>query len=252
MIELGERVMRRFPRLFLFLVLAMVLLTAACGAEGEANPTMMVGTLLPENNDLTGTPFAAETSGTGETATAIATGTAMLGLETPTLGVTDSAATQAVGTPGATRTAVIPVTGQEIMLVECQFCVDTRAHALLVLPDTATFNITSPALGATTSNTTAVDAEPRCTTVEVNNGRQVVLCSGPEMTPLVVNICTDASTCTDFPVDLLACPLSQGNQTTPNQTNNTPDNTGNTTVTETATPLSTSSTPTITVSTPTP
>jgi hypothetical protein len=44
--------------------------------------------------------------------------------------------------------------------------------------------------------------------VEVNNGRQVVLCSGPEMTPLVVNICTDASHCTDFPLDLLACPLT--------------------------------------------
>jgi hypothetical protein len=105
-----------------------------------------------------------------------------------------------------TRTPGIPVTGQEIMLVECQFCVDTRAHALLVLPDTATFQITSPAV---TANTTT-DTQPTCTTVEINNGRQVVLCSGPEMTPLVVNICTDASTCTDFPVNLLACPLTQG------------------------------------------
>jgi hypothetical protein len=115
--------------------------------------------------------------------------------------------TQATGT-GTTRTPGIPITGQNIMLVECQFCVDTQAHALLVLPDTATFKIVSPAQSTTTSPTT--NSAPACTTVEVNNRKQVVLCSDPEMTPLVVNICTDASTCTDFPVDLLACPLTQG------------------------------------------
>jgi hypothetical protein len=132
------------------------------------------------------------------------------GLETAAVGSGGVVSTQAVATQasalGSTRTPGIPVTGQDIMLVECQFCVDTRAHALLVLPDTATFEISSPA--STTSTTT--DMQPNCTTVEINNGSQVVLCSGPEMTPLVVNICTDANDCTDFPVDLLACPLTQG------------------------------------------
>jgi hypothetical protein len=145
-------------------------------------------------------------------------------LETPTVGSGGFVTTPAVGTqapatsPGVTRTPGIPVTGQDIMLVECQFCVDTRAHALLVLPDTATFQITSPAV---TANTTT-DTQPTCTTVEINNGRQVVLCSGPELTPLVVNICTDASHCTDFPVDLLACPLTQGGAAGPAATPTTP------------------------------
>ena len=109
------------------------------------------------------------------------------------------------------------------MLVECQFCVDNRAHALLVLPDKATFKITSPA----SATTTTADAQPSCTTVEVINGRQIVLCSGPEMTPLMVNICADGSNCTDFPVDLLACPLTQEGTVIPGGA-----------VTSTATPLS--------------
>ncbi len=166
-------------------------------------------------NDLTGTPFGpTETIGTTPTATGsgliVTPETTSIVLETATTSAGGLITTPAVGTQapaaGVTRTPGIPVTGQDIMLVECQFCVDTRAHALLVLPDTATFQITSPAV---TANTTT-DTQPTCTTVEINNGRQVVLCSGPEMTPLVVNICTDASHCTDFPVDLLACPLSQG------------------------------------------
>lgn len=208
--------MKKFSRYPLFLALILVLLMTACGAEQGNSPTA-VGTLLPENNDLTSTPFGPTvTIGTTPTATgsgAIVTSeTPSTILETPTAGAGGLILTPAVGTqapaasPGLTRTPGIPVTGQEIMLVECQFCVDTRAHALLVLPDTATFQITSPAV---TANTTA-DTQPTCTTVEINNGRQVVLCSGPEMTPLVVNICTDASTCTDFPVNLLACPLTQG------------------------------------------
>jgi hypothetical protein len=206
--------MMKFSRYPLFLILILVLLTTACGAEQGASPTT-VGTLLPENNDLTSTPFGpTETVGTTPTATdmglIVTPETTSSVLETPTVSSgglinTPSVATQ-VPASGLTRTPVIPVTGDDILLVECQFCVDTRAHALLVLPDTATFQITSPAV----SSSTTTDTQPTCTTVEINNGRQVVLCSGPELTPLVVNICTDASTCTDFPVDLLACPLSQG------------------------------------------
>lgn len=201
--------MRKFSRLSLFLALILVLLTAACAAEDGATPTV-IGTLLPDGSDLTSTPLGGVATGTTETAigtvVGMETATTTTGLETPTAGV----ATQVLGTQdpglGITSTPVVPVTGQdEIMLVECQFCVDTRAHALVVLPDTATFQITSPAV----SPNTTTDVQPTCTTVEVNNGRQVVLCSGPEMTPLVVNICTDAANCTDFPVDLLACPLTQ-------------------------------------------
>lgn len=206
--------MKKFSRYPLFLALILVLLMTACGAEQGASPTT-VGTILPENNDLTSTPFGpTETIGTTPTATGsdliVTPETTSSVLETATTSAGGLITTPAVGTQapavGVTRTPGIPVTGQDIMLVECQFCVDTRAHALLVLPDTATFQITSPAV---TANTTT-DTQPTCTTVEINNGSQVVLCSGPEMTPLVVNICTDASNCTDFPVNLLACPLTQG------------------------------------------
>jgi hypothetical protein len=82
----------------------------------------------------------------------------------------------------------------------------------------------------------------------VNNGRQVVLCSGPEMTPLTINICTDANTCVDFPVDLLACPLVQSapGVAGPKETQSAPV-TGNPTVTTTTTPTSS-----VIISTPTP
>jgi hypothetical protein len=210
----------------------------------------MVGTLLPGGSDLTSTPFGGAVTAVA-TETAVGFGTLVIGLETatttgglesPTAGVvTPGLETQTPGI-GTTATPGIPVTGQDIVLVECQFCVGTRAHALLVLPDTATFQITSPSV----SPTTTVDTRPNCTTVEINNGRQVVLCSGPELTPLVVNICTDASNCTDFPVDLLACPLTQGGTVNPDGTQ-TPGNAGaaatSTTspggsATSTATPLS--------------
>lgn len=248
---LGDRNLKKISRLFLFGALIVVLLTAACAAEEGATPTSLVGTVLPGDEDMTGTPFdLTETVGTVtglETETGVGTvttaETATGGLETPTTMATSGAATQTNGTQpstgGTTQTPVVPVTGADVILVECQFCVDTRAHALLVLPDTATFEIVSPAPATTTSN--APDSESRCTTVEVNNGRQVVLCSGPEMTPLVVNICTDATTCTEFPVDLLACPLTQ-------QPGNQPQSTPETEGTETTT----TTTPGVSVSTATP
>lgn len=216
MIE-GDREMRRFSRLLLLGATILVLITAACAAEGTT-PTA-VGTLLP--GDETSTPFGAstETTGTAEIETAT-TGTAETAVETPTVGVTDTAAvsTSTTQTTG-TGTPSIPVTG-DIVLVECQFCVDTTAHALLVLPDTATFEIVSPPPATTTSTTSVGATSPICTTVEVNNGRQVVLCSGPEMTPLTINICVDANTCADFPIDLLACPLAAQPTAAPTNTNN--------------------------------
>lgn len=220
--------MKNISRLFLFGAL-ILLLTAACGAEEGTPTTSYPGPSISggDDLDLTGIPFGGiDTTETAETASG--------DLETPI----DSAATQvtATGSPDVitTQTPGIPVTGAEVILIECQFCVDTRAHALLVLPDTATFEIVSPAPSTTTSTTTA-DTESRCSTVEVNNGKQVVLCSGPEMSPLVLNICTDANTCTDFPVDLPACPLTQGGTAVPNQTQTTPG-TGGTGTISTSTP----------------
>src|SRR5215207_8927208 len=172
--------MKKISRLFLFGALILVLLTAACGAEEGATPTL-AGTSFPDGEDLTSTPAGGDldTTQTAETETATTAETATGGAETPTASPTDAASTQ---TPG------IPVTGVDVVLVECQFCIDTMAYALLVLPETATFEVVSPANSTTTSTTT------NCSTVEVNNGKQVVLCSAPEMTALTLNICSDVNT----------------------------------------------------------
>ena len=203
-------------RLLLMTSLIFVLLTAACGTE--EGTVIIVETSTPIGGDLTDTPFATVPTGVAETAT----GVSPVAVDsTATLAVTDDAGSQAtaVSSPvaGTTRAPSIPVTGSEIVLVECQFCVDTWAQALLVLPDTATFQVVSSDPAVTTSTS---DMQPSCLTVEVNNGRQVVLCSGQEMTPITLNICTDVNTCTDFSVDLLACPVTTQQQpgAIPNQT----------------------------------
>lgn len=196
--------MKKISRFFLFGALILMLLTAACAAEEGTTPTGFVETDVAgvDTPDLTGTPFDDGTE-TPETATTAETPTGDLETQTP-----DAAQVTATGSPPAdtTHTPGVPVTGVDVILIECQFCIDTWAYAMLVLPDTATFEIVSPTPSTTTSTTSNA---PRCSTVEVNNGKQIVLCSGPETTPLVVNICTDVNTCTDFPIDLLSCPLTQ-------------------------------------------
>ena len=211
--------MKKVSRVFLFGALVLVVLTAACGAEESTTPPVLA--TLPgaeATSTLPGGVDATQTVGT-ETATTAATAeTPTAALETPTLSGTDSVSTP-VTSVGSTATRVgqtqgIPVTGLDIVLVECQFCIDTLAHALLVLPDTATFEVTAPTASAATTDT----VKTICSTIEVNNGKQVVLCSGPEKTPITLNICTDANTCTDFPVDLQPCPLTQSGTAVPNTT----------------------------------
>jgi hypothetical protein len=209
--------MKKISKVFLFVALAVVLVTAACGADQGGEPTLS-GTLLPSDLDLTSTAaFAPDTTETAETqpaATVETTAeTSTAGLETPTASGAESLSTTATATVagvtavGTARTPVVPVTGMDIVLVDCQFCVDTLAHALLVLPDTATFEVVAANTTTTTTTTSALNTN--CSTIEVNNGKQVVLCSGPEMTPITLNICMNRNTCTSFPVQLLACPLTQ-------------------------------------------
>ncbi len=205
--------MKKISRSFLFGSLALVLLTAACGANQNATPTLS-GTSIVE----TSPPFLGLGTSVAGTATSLITGTpgtattaiATTGSETPTVSGTQSVSTQVTSITGATATpnAAIPVTGSEITLVDCQFCIDNLAHALLVLPDVSTFQVVSPMPTANTSNAIS------CSTIEVNNGKQVVLCSGPASTPIMLNICTSGN-CTNFPVNLQACPLAQPQQATP-------------------------------------
>ena len=123
-------------KIFLFGALILILLTAACAANRGAAPTL-VGTTLP--GIPTNTPFGGFGTGTATTAEAPTAGS-----EIPSTLVTQSVATQVptiVGSPagGTSQTAIIPVTGLDILPVECHFCLDNMAHAVLVLPYTDTF-----------------------------------------------------------------------------------------------------------------
>src|SRR5262245_26568856 len=127
--------MKKFSRLFLLGALTLVLLTAACGGEeGTATPigTSPGATSYPPPFD-TETPAITETEMTSTEAT---TETPTAAVDLTGTAVTNTTETAATGT---TQTPGIPVTGSNILLLECQFCVDTIAHALLVIPETATF-----------------------------------------------------------------------------------------------------------------
>jgi hypothetical protein len=139
------------------------------------------------------------------------------------------------------------VTGSEITLVDCQFCIDNLAHALLVLPDVSTFQVISPTPATNTTNTIS------CSTIEVNNGKQVVLCSGPASTPVMLNICTNGS-CTNFPVNLQPCPVTQPQQATtaPGTTQAAPTSSTGAAASPTATTAAGTPTPVTITDTPTP
>ena len=192
--------MKKISRLFLYGALAVILLTAACAPE-EGTPTV-VETLPPV--DLTPSPAATDGTGTAETettSTAATETTSTAATETTVTAdltgtapaATDTTQTAATDT---TQTPSIPVTA-EVILLECQFCVNNMAHALLVLSETATFELTTTATGTDTG----------CNTVDTFDDRQVVLCRAEENTSLTLNICTDGN-CTELAVDLQPCPVT--------------------------------------------
>ena len=58
--------------------------------------------------------------------------------DSPTAFATDTTATNTTLTPS------IPVTGLELIQLDCQYCVDNIAHAQFVIPREASFRVTSP------------------------------------------------------------------------------------------------------------
>jgi hypothetical protein len=159
--------MKNISRLFLFGALTLMLMTAACaGQQG-----------LP-------------------TATAQATSTAI-----PALTSTSTASTPSeTATPNTTLTPGIPVTSLTVSLV-CQFCIDTFAHALVVIPAGTTFTVLTP----TASVSTTTDTNPSCNTVETLNDQQIVLCRAPSNTLITLSVCA-GNNCQPFTVRLQTCP----------------------------------------------
>lgn len=184
--------MKKTIRLFLFGALALIVLTACAGQEGS--PTA-IGTTGP-GTDFTATPFATDAAGVGTAETAT-------GSPEATLDTTSTALPSGTDTTGTltTQTASIPVTGLESVLLPCQFCINGVAHAMLVLPDTATFEV----LSQTASVAPTTDAASGCNTVDTLDGNQIVLCRGQENTAMNLNICAGAN-CQQLTVTLQSCP----------------------------------------------
>ena len=153
--------MNNLSRSFLACGLILTFLISACGALQETSPTP-VGTILPGESVPSSTPVF--TSTVPPTATDIST------------------------------TPLIPITGENVVSLQCQFCVDGETHAVLVFPDYAYFDVVS------TSPVT-------CFTANVVNGQRILICRGAQQTSFNLNICSDNTNCLQFPVALQECPL---------------------------------------------
>lgn len=230
--------MKKNLTLILASALILILFVSACAPQEEETPIVVA-----TNPGLqTDTPSALETetltTGTETTSTA---GTPDTTDTTPTVDLTGTL-------PATTQTPGIPVTGAENILLECQYCIDNMAHTLLVFPDTATFELVSPAAAVTESG-----FETGCNAIDVFNGRQVVLCRAEENTSLTLNICTDANACAELQVDLQTCPDAAGTQPGVTDTAEPGVETNTPSAVETGTPMAEpTSTPLLTIPTATP
>ena len=156
--------MSRISRQVLMGALTLIFLTSACGRLTLASPTP-VWTVPP-----TGQPVLPTVT-----------------LEAPT-------ATSIPGTP------LIPVTGENFVSLQCEFCVDAETHAVLILPDIAYFDVGSA-------------SSVSCLTADVTAGKRILICHGPQSTSFNLNVCSDPSNCLQFPVYLQPCPLLQAGAT---------------------------------------
>jgi hypothetical protein len=118
--------------------------------------------------------------------------------------VTGTPPTPTAGTPQSAAVAVV-----------CGFCVKNNPHIGLTIPENVTFQVTAPSSGVT------------CSSVEVLEGQQVVLCHAAAPMSFTLNVCLDGH-CADHVLELLDC--SQLPTATP-----LPSLTPTATVTQTAT-----------------
>lgn len=102
---------------------------------------------------------------------------------------------------GSSDGSLIPITGDNVVFMQCQFCAAEETHAVLIFPASAYFNVEQ------TSSAT-------CLTADVVSDRRIVICRGPQETAFNLSICSDPSNCLQFPVALQPCALLQGSITT--------------------------------------
>jgi hypothetical protein len=92
-------------------------------------------------------------------------------------------------------TAFIPITGMDVVSLQCQFCVKDQPHAVLIMSNQASFSVADPANGIT------------CASAQEVNGQRILLCRGTQQSTFTLNVCVDANNCLQFPVTLQPCPL---------------------------------------------
>lgn len=103
-----------------------------------------------------------------------------------------------------TPTAFIPITGMDVVSLQCQFCVNEEAHAVLIMSNLTFFNVSDPASGVT------------CLTAQEVNDKRIVLCRGAQQAAFQLDVCVDDANCLQFPITLQRCPLiPQTGQGTP-------------------------------------
>ena len=148
--------MKKTSRRILIGLFMLILLNSACTGLVRTEPTAM-GTILASGQ------------------TALPTSTGFTATSTPI-------------------TPIIPITGENVVEMQCQFCVNDLTHAVFIFPDFAIFDVES--------------ASPvTCMTAEVINGQRVLVCYGQQSTSFNLKICSDNSNCLLYPVALQPCPL---------------------------------------------
>ncbi|HEY7712742.1 MAG TPA: hypothetical protein VIG57_22215, partial [Candidatus Entotheonella sp.] len=94
----------------------------------------------------------------------------------------------------ATPTSLIPVTGSDqAASLQCQFCVNDEIHAVLLVPQAATFLVSAPVTGI------------NCLTAQVVNDQRILICRGTEQTSFTLNVCIVGSNCSQLAVALEPC-----------------------------------------------
>jgi hypothetical protein len=159
--------MSRISRQILIGALTVILLSSACGRLSFASPTP-VWTVPPA-----GPPILP---------------TATLLVSTPTTSAS------------MTVTPLIPITGENVVSVQCQFCVGNESQAILIFPDFAYFDVST-------------ETPVSCLTADDTGGKRILICHGPPSTTFNLNICSDPTNCLQFPVALQPCPLLEAGTT---------------------------------------
>lgn len=104
----------------------------------------------------------------------------------------------AVGPGTQTPIALIPVTGNDFASLQCQFCVNDEIHAVLLIPQSATFLVSDPVAGI------------NCLTAQMVDEQRIVICRGAQQTSFTLNVCIVGSACSQIPITLQSCQVTPG------------------------------------------